>query len=73
MEVTKDGLVHKFVPTDLKMLAGLRIPSSGKLTDSLGEVAYMSEDSGRLYLSQFYNDNIEACGVCFLTSSPNRS
>lgn len=67
----RNGIGKKGIPTDVKMLAALRILSTGDPFDSLDDVAYMAEQSVSDYFKLFCNDVMSIYGKMFLNRRPN--
>ena len=66
------GYGKKGIPTDIKILASLRILSSGCPYDSLDDVAYMSEQTVKIYFYHFCIDVVAIYGTRFINRMPKR-
>ena len=60
------GNTRPGIPTDIKLLLSLKILRYGGGTDQWDDAAYMSEESGRIYLMKFCKDIIDMYGSTYL-------
>ena len=65
------GNTRPGIPTDIKLMFCLKILRYGGGTDQWDDAAYMSEESGRLYLMKFCKDIIDMYGSTYLKRYPN--